>query len=308
MRIVVVGASGFVGSHAATEFERQGHEVTRVRAPRLTGESVTADVTRELAGVLGGHDVVVNCAGDPDASSADEVRLHWANAVLPGLVGEAAHLAGVERFVHVSSAVVQGRRPVLDSSDHLDAFSPYARSKADGERSATSTGPRHTTVYRPPSVHAASRRITRQLARIATTPAATVAAPGDRPSPQTHIRDVASALVFLATSPTPPPAVVHHPWQGHTTAGLLRALGDGREPTQVPRLAVTLVIAVAHLAARLVPRLAPHARRVEMIWLGQEQARSWLDDQGWTPETTEADWRSLGRQAREHTIHNEGRS
>lgn len=49
---------------------------------------------------------------------------------------------------------------------------------------------------------------------------------------------------------------------------------------------------------RVVPRVGPYARRVEMIWYGQEQAPSWLEEQGWRPVTTDEDWVRLGREAR----------
>lgn len=294
-RIAVVGASGFVGSHVADQAQRRGHAVTRLRAPRLSGPADADPAVRELAATLAGHAVVVNCAGNPDASSGDSAALDAANGVLPGVVGRAADAAGVTRYVHVSSAVVQGRRVVLDSSEDVDPFSAYARSKIAGERAAVSGGPTQTVVYRPPSVHAADRRVTRQLSRIARSPLSSVAGHGDDPTPQTHIDDVASAIVFLATCPIAPPRIVHHPAQGLTTAGLLRHLGGGREPRRLPRKLSRAAMAGARGAARLAPRLSPYARRVEMTWFGQAQAPSWLEQQGWTPVTSDDTWRDLGR-------------
>ncbi len=298
-RIAVLGASGFVGSAVVEAARHAGHTVLPLRAPRLepgtTNHERTVD---EVAAQVPGVDVVINCAGNPDASSTRFEDLHLVNAVLPGVIGSAARRSGVPRYIHVSSAVVQGRRPVLDSTEATDAFSPYARSKVEGEVAARAEGPEATTVYRPPSVHAPTRRVTRQLTAIARSPLATVVAPGDRPTPQTHIRDVADALVFLATRPQPPPPVVHHPWQGHTTAGLLTALGDGRRPHQVPARLAHGLLTAGMLAARVVPTIGPYLRRVEMIWLGQEQARSWLETVGWQPTTTDADWARLGQLAR----------
>lgn len=299
--VVVVGASGFVGSAVAAAAEQAGHTVVRLVAPRLATQDPRGHEARRAAGALvtaiTGADVVVNCAGNPDASSADVVALRAANATLPAVVGAAASQAGVPRFVHVSSAVVQGRRPVLDDTDDHDAFSPYARSKADGEVAARAHGPAATVVYRPPSVHGPGRRVTRQLSRIAASPLSTVARPGTRPTPQTHIVDVADALVFLATSDVTAPPVVHHPWQGHTTAGLLRLLGC-REPTELPEALARTVLATGAVLSRLVPRVGPYARRVEMIWFGQEQTPSWLTERGWRPVTTDEDWARLGRDAR----------
>ena len=302
-RIAVIGASGFVGSAVVAAARAAGHQVLAVRAPRLgTDPAMHDEAIALLSAKLAGCEVVVNCAGNPDASAAREEDLRTANAALPGVIGQAAQKAAVPRYVHVSSAVVQGRLPVLDSSDSTDAFSPYARSKAEGEITARNQGPEQTTVYRPPSVHGSTRRVTRQLSTIARSPLATVASPGDRPTPQTHISDVADAILMLATSATPPPPVVHHPWQGHTTAGLLRLLGDGRSPRALPTRLASLLIAAGSGVARLVPRVGPYARRVEMIWFGQRQAVSWLTTNGWHHITTDSDWVLLGQLASNSTL------
>ena len=281
--------------------EHAGCRVIRVRAPRLSthhpNSAEVERVTAQLTGNFQGADVVVNCAGNPDASSSDHQALTAANAILPGLVGAAASRAGVARYIHVSSAVVQGRSLVLDSTSSTDTFSPYAKSKAEGELAARSQGPVHTTVYRPPSVHGPSRRVTQQLSRIAHSRASTVARPGTAPTPQTTIDNVASALAVLAWSATPPPPIVHHPWEGHSTASLLQQLGGGRLPTLLPVRLARVVLNALRIAARVVPRLRPHVRRVELVWFGQEQAPSWLTEQGWCPLTNDDDWVALGRAA-----------
>ena len=172
VRIAVIGASGFVGSAVVEAARGAGHTVLALRAPRLVaartcGHQAAVD---DLAVQVAGVDVVVNCAGNPDASATRPEDLEAPNSVLPGVVGRAARRAGVPRYVHVSSAVVQGRRPVLDSSAATDPFSPYAESKIAGELAARAEGPELTTVYRPPSVHAPTRRVTRQLSAVARSP------------------------------------------------------------------------------------------------------------------------------------------
>ena len=112
---------------------------------------------------------MINAAGDPDASSWEADRLFGANALLPLVIHEAARAAGVARFVHISSAVVQNDREVLDESETMDAFSAYSASKVAGERViAGSAGTIPAVVrYRPPSVHAPGRRVTRMITRMA---------------------------------------------------------------------------------------------------------------------------------------------
>ena len=300
MSVAVVGASGFIGSATVRELRSIGCHVTEVRAPRLSDSAgadpdiEVADIsTRRLRNELAGCRAVINCAGDPDASSRNVGRLIAANGLLPGVVGRAARDAGVSRFVHVSSAVVQGRVATLDSSDQVEGFSAYSRSKILGEEMARAFGPEETVVYRPPSVHATDRRISRLIARFARSPLSTVAAPGTQHTPQAHIDNVASALAFLAVCSGPVPPRVHHPWEGHTTAGLLEVMGAGRCPRAIPpRLARAMTAALAG-AGRIVPAIAPNSRRLELVWFGQEQAASWLTESGWQPPAGLEAWRMI---------------
>lgn len=75
-----------------------------------------AATVARLAEQLYDCDVIVNCAGNPDASSQDLKSLFGANGALPGIVAAKAGAAGASRYVHVSSAVVQGAALQLDDS------------------------------------------------------------------------------------------------------------------------------------------------------------------------------------------------
>lgn len=303
-RIAVVGASGFVGSSVAGALRDAGHDVVQLRAPRLQPvceaearealdmhASIVSDVTEQIYGA----DAVVNAAGNPDASETDTGALIATNGVLPAVVGRAVHVATVPRYVHVSSAVVQGRRPCLDQTRGLDAFSAYSRSKVLGEELALEVAPEQTVVYRPPSVHAIDRRVTRMIGRIGSSPLATVAKPGSSPSPQALIANVASAVAYLATSEDQPPSIVAHPSEGITTAGLLTVLGGG-PPREIPRPLAKAVVALLNAGGAVVPRMAANARRVELLWFGQCQASSWLTEAGWKPPSGTDAWQDLGRQ------------
>lgn len=303
-KVVVVGASGFVGRQVCEALEARGVEVVRCKAPRLEAVEVaggsailaahTADYELDPAftAQLRGADALVNAAGDPDASSRDDAALFAANAALPGLLGRYAVAAGIERFVHVSSAVVQGRLPVLDASDTFDAFSAYAASKVVGERLAREFGLAQTVCYRPPSVHHESRRVTQLTARIASSALSSVASPGSQHTPQALAQNVGSAVAELAVCEAQPPAVVIHPWEGLSCLGLLEVLG-GRTPRRLPRFIARALVATLELAGKLVPRLAANARRIEMVWFGQGQAESWLTQQGWQPPVGLEGWVEL---------------
>jgi hypothetical protein len=239
----------------------------------------------------------VNAAGDPNASSTDEGSLLAANALLPAVLAAATARSAGTRFVHVSSAVVQGRQAVLDAGPPLEGFSVYAKSKARGEQLVAALAPSQAVIYRPPSVHAADRRVTRMIARIAASPLATVASPGTQPSPQALLANVASAITFLATTGQEVPPVVIHPHEGLTATSTMELLG-GRAPKRLPR---GLAKAVAHFLKQIgsvSPSVAANARRVEMLWFGQEQAPSWLTEHGWVPAAGLEAWAELGRQVR----------
>lgn len=304
-RVMLVGATGFVGS-AVLDALASTSDVVTVTSPRLTSDARTADSVRraatnetdvlaDLVRQFAGADVVVNAAGNPDASSLDVGALYGANALLPAVLLAAAADAGVRRFVHVSSAVVQNDRVTLDSSEDVQGFSPYSGSKVLGEqvlRDAVSPGC-DVVRYRPPSVHAPDRRVTRMIARIASSPAATVARPGQQPTPQALLPNVASAIGFLVTTEMVPPTVVHHPSEGVTVTTLMTDLSGGSAPRQVPRFLARLTVSTAKLVGRAHRPTAANARRLELLWLGQSQAPSWLTEAGWQPPVGREGWQAL---------------
>lgn len=302
MRIAVVGASGFVGSEVAGVLREEGHDVDEVRAPRVSATAVRLGVNLDSATVGGLEeqfrclDAVINCSGNPDASEQDASSLIAANAMSPAIVARAARNVGVRRLVHVSSVVVQGRRPQLDESGATEEFSTYARSKAEGERWVRREFG-GAVIYRPPSVHAKGRRVTSMTVRIARSPFASVAAPGDQPSPQALIGNVASAIAYLATTDQQPPGVVIHPWEGLTSSDVMELLG-GRYPLVLPRRLARVVCRVLEAAGTRAPIVSANARRIEMLWFGQEQAESWLSSAGWTPPYGRDAWQDLGETIR----------
>lgn len=310
-RVMVVGGSGFVGAAVVAALREAGHQTETLRAPRLDpldAARVDAFVRRSLlvphlAACISGFDAVVNAAGNPDAASPDERGLMAANGALPGVLAAAcASAPGRVRFVHVSSAAVQGRTKRLDASDRTDAFSAYSRSKIVGEQAALRFAPGQVVVYRPPGVHAADRPTTQRLAQVAASPWSTVAGPGDRPTPQALRANVASAVTFLATTREPAPSVVTHPSEGVTTAALMQMLG-GRQPRRVAAPLGRAVTALLFAGGRFLPSLSANARRVELMLFGQEQAASWLVEAGWEPPETEDAWWALGRNLRgEHNV------
>lgn len=296
-RAVVVGASGFVGSHVVRRLGDDGWETVALTAPRLSlSPGSNADDARgalhahestvlDLAAAFDGADVIVNAAGlaAPDAPSGE--ALFGANALLPAVLAAAAAHAGAGRFVHVSSAAVQGRRAVLDESAETEAFSPYSRSKALGERvllqlveQGDDASP-EIVIVRATSVHGAGRPTTARLRRIAASPLSSVAAPGDHPSVVSSIDGLSEFVSLIARFPSDVPTIVLQPWEGLATSDVLRNAGD-RRPRRIPASAARALIALGYLASAVLPRFRGPTRRLEVMWFGQAQDASWSKSMG----------------------------
>lgn len=306
--VAVVGASGFVGTSVVAALSRQaGAQVVRITAPRLltaqTGTPEAQGALHRLRKEIGKAQAVVNAAGVSDATGGDEAMLLGGNTALPSLLAQLTASTGA-RLVHVSSAAVQGRTIRLDASFQTDEFSPYSRSKAMGERAVLAHGGRYV-IYRPPGVHAPDRQVSRTIAHLARSRAASVAAPGDAPSPQALAENVGAAIAYLATCKTEPPRIVIHPSEGVTTSSLLTDLG-GKPPVLVPAPLARLVVRSATALGRLSPRVAGNARRLEMMWFGQLQDESWLTQQGWSPPVGREGWQRMGRQLASMTEDEQG--
>lgn len=148
--VLVIGGSGFVGSHIAAQLSEAGIAVRvptrnreRVKDELIllpTAEVVKADVhdPATLQRLLIGMDAVVSLVGVLHDRRGDGFRRD--HVELPGKIVAACAAAGVRRIVHVSAL---GAAP--------DAPSAYLRSKALGEaqiRDGEKLGIRHT-ILRP---------------------------------------------------------------------------------------------------------------------------------------------------------------
>lgn len=298
--VALLGAGGFVGSQVRGALERRGALVLCLPAPRLTTAArdlvgMVAEVNARmigpdvsaLAGSLAKCDAIVNAAGVA-AAAGDGDALFGANALLPGLLAALAPVGS--RFVHISSAAVQGRRTLLDESTETNPFSPYSHSKALGEAVVRHVRPA-AVCYRPTSVHGPGRDVTRSLAKILRSPAASVAGTRDAPTPQVLVQNVGDAAAYLAIGPDSPPSVVLHPSEGITTGDLVRLVG-GRVPVRLPVPAARLAVSLGFLVGRMVPTSAGLARRLEMLWFGQDQVDGWLDTR-WSPPLGRDTWKDL---------------
>lgn len=281
----VTGSTGFVGSAIVARLLSQGIEVRTVRAPRLT-LPVTVDspaaiaerarvctARRELASQLVGVDVVVNAAGLATPGAPPSSELYGANALLPAVILQAADDAAVPRVVHLSSAAVQGHRPVLDESIEAQPFSPYSRSKALGERAFFSAPRSHGTdavVIRATSVQGAGRPTTESLKRVARSALASVAGAGSQPTVVSSIDGLVDFVIRVSASPGVVGPIMLQPWEGLSAAEVLRE-ASGADPRRLPSWLCSVVLRSARVVGRVVPEVAGIERRVALMWFGQAQ-------------------------------------
>jgi nucleoside-diphosphate-sugar epimerase len=165
VRVLVTGATGFVGYHAARALFARGHEV-RVLARRLAKAEPLFRSQREVeisvgdmtdgpavAAALNGVDAVLHAAATVSFASASAEALRDANVVgVRNVLGVAAE-RGLAPLLYVSSLTTlfdpAAPDPTQDSPV-IEAHSPYTRAKAAAElevRRLVAAGARIATVY-----------------------------------------------------------------------------------------------------------------------------------------------------------------
>ncbi len=169
-RVLVTGASGYLGRRAALALAEDGVSVVRgARLPHsVEGEAWVAygDLggNCDLEAVVAGCDAVVHFAGlahvPPGRDSATKARA--VNAFGTERLAVAAARAGVKRFVYISSAQVHGAaspKGPLRETDEPRPADVYAASKLEAEhllREVCDTHGLSAVILRPPMVYGPS--------------------------------------------------------------------------------------------------------------------------------------------------------
>lgn len=202
--VLVLGGSGFIGTHVCEALNRVGVSMTVVTR-RLPARSVQmlplvtvvqADVhdPQALAALLPGHDAVINLVAilHGDRHTFDKVHVQ-----LPRQIAHACVQAGVNRMLHVSALGADQHGPSL-----------YQRSKAQGEAALQSEVVHglQLTVLRPSVVFAEDDAFIQLFARLqSVAPVVPLAGAETRFQP-VWVQDVVQALVY---------ALMHRETIGH---------------------------------------------------------------------------------------------
>jgi len=193
MKVLILGGSGFVGSHLVRRLSREGHSITVVTrypnaarhleiVPRVKIRVFSPYDPERLGNALSGHDALINLVGILNESGRDGSGFRKAHVELVEVAIEACARAGTVRFIQMS-ALNAGM-----------GESHYLLSRGEGEKRVQASGLRWT-IFRPSTIFGPDDSFLNRFATLlAISPVLPLARPEARVAP-VYVGDVVEAFV-----------------------------------------------------------------------------------------------------------------
>src|SRR3954464_14377458 len=120
MKVALTGATGFIGSHALTELQQHGHEVTALVRDQAQADTAASRVVVDLfdrtavASALRDADAAIHTASPGDATSAD-LDAAVADAAIDAFDGTG------KPYLQISGLWIYGNNMSMNEESPLDA-------------------------------------------------------------------------------------------------------------------------------------------------------------------------------------------
>ncbi len=309
MKLLVTGATGFLGSHIAEQFAREGHTV-RVLVRRTSDrsflrgleiEEALGDITQPdtLPAAVAGVDAVVHPAGLVKARTAAEFNSVNAEGTA-NLLSALASAESTPRFVYISSLAAHG--PSEDGRPRpLDApatpVTAYGRSKLKAEEMvrawAGNSARVGAVIIRPPVIYGPRDRQLLPFFHLARWRLAPLLGGGTNSVSCVYVDDAARAAVLAATAGDDAPSATYALDDGavYTWRDLLAAVEQavGKKALRLP--SPPWAFAAAALVSEIYGRLRRQAVSFTRDKVIEMRQRYWVcsheeisRDLGWQPQ------------------------
>jgi len=216
VKVLVTGATGFVGSHVVDVLLDHGHEVFYIARSTsnmrwLEGKDATFvngslfDVS-SLQAAVSNMDAIIHVAGLTAAKNEAEFLKGNLEATQNLLDAVRAYNPDLQKFVHISSLTVCGparslETPTTEDQHELRPLTAYGRTKKLAEDVVRSADDIAWTIIRPPAVYGPRDSAILSFFQAISKGIATLIGFGDSRVSLVHARDLARGIVMAMEQP-----------------------------------------------------------------------------------------------------------